>query len=185
MVEEGRDPQDGSLQLFQVEIEVIPVLNGQQVVVVLLQDTRIKGCQIGLPAYIRVVQICGGKVTAEHKIGLVNFWSTLAACQDATVAHHGTHVEMSVENRRGVWEQRFEVVADGEDILVAGVVKVHQLAQAHAVLYEGEVVGNVNVVEYIFPGKETLLKATIIDVPLYLWVYVSLLVVYFFYHSWG
>ena len=60
---------------------------------------------------------------------------------------------MFVVDGRSVWEQRFEVVADGEDVLVAGVVEVHQLADAHAVLCEGEIVGNVNVAEDIFPEK--------------------------------
>lgn len=37
---------------------------------------------------------------------------------------------------------------------MAGVVKVHQLADTHTVLCEGEVVGNVNVVENIFPEQK-------------------------------
>lgn len=153
MQEEGRDPQDGSLQLLQVEEEIIPVLNGQQVVVIPLQDAWVKGGEVGLLAYILGVDLCGGKVASEHKVGLVDLWAAVAASQDATVAYYGTYAVMLVVDRRNVWEQGFEVVADGEDILVAGVVKVHQLANTHTVLCKGEVVGNVNVVEDVFPGK--------------------------------
>lgn len=41
---------------------------------------------------------------------------------------------------------------------MAGVVKVHQLAHAHTVLREGEVVGNVDVVEDFFPEKQKKLQ---------------------------
>lgn len=153
MKEEGRDPKDGSLQLLQVEEEIIPVLNGQQVVVIPLQDAGVKGGQVGLLAYVLGVDLCGCKVASEHKVGLVNFWAAVAASQDAAVAHHRAYAVVLVADGRRVWKQGFEVVADGEDILVAGVVKVHQLADTHTVLCEGEVVGNVNVVENIFPEK--------------------------------
>lgn len=85
---------------------------------------------------------------------------------------------MLVVDRRGVWEQGFEVVADGEDIFVAGVVKVHQLANTHTVLCEGEVGGNVDVAEDIFPEKRKTLVThsySIRDGPLYLWWCVVLL----------
>lgn len=136
MEEEGGDPQDGSLQLLQVEEEIIPVLNGQQVIVVPLQDAGVKGGQVGLPAHVLGVDLRGGEVAAEDEVGLVDFWAAVAARQDAAVAHHGAYAVVFVVDRRGVWEQGFEVVADGEHILVAGVVKVHQLADAHAVLCE-------------------------------------------------
>lgn len=61
---------------------------------------------------------------------------------------------MPVEDGRGVWEQGLEVVADGEDILMAGVVEVHQLTHTNAVLSEGEVVGNVDEAEDVFPEKQ-------------------------------
>ncbi len=153
MKKEGRDPQDGSLQLLQVEEEVIPVLNGQQVIVIPLQDAGVKGGQVGLLAHVLGVHLCGSKVAAKDKVCLVDFLAAVAACQDAAVAHHRTYAVVLVVDRRSVWEQRFEVVADGEDVLVAGVVKVHQLADTHTVLCEREVVGNVNVAEDIFPGK--------------------------------
>lgn len=153
MKEEGRDPQDSSLQLLQVEEEIIPVLNGQQVVVIPLQDAGVKGGQVGLLAYVLGVDICGGEVASEHKVRLVNFWAAVAACQDAAVAHHRAYAIMLVVDGRSVGEQGFEVVADGEDILVAGIVKVHQLADTHTALCEGEVLGNVNVAEDIFPEK--------------------------------
>lgn len=153
MEEEGRDPQDGSLQLLQVEEEIIPVLNCQQVVVIPLQDTGVKGGHVGLPAHILRVDLSWCKVAAEDKVGLINFRATVAACKDAAVAYHGAHIVMPVENRRGVWEQRLKVVADGEDIFVAGVVKVHQLAHAHTILGKGEVVGDVNVAEDLLSGR--------------------------------
>lgn len=153
MQEEGRDPQDGSLQLLQVEEEIIPVLNGQQVVVIPLQDAWVKGGEVGLPAYILGVDLCGSKVASEHKVGLVDLRAAVAAGQDATVAYYRAYAVMLVVDGRNVWEQGLEVVADGEDILVAGVVKVHQLANTHTVLCKGEVVGDVNVVEDVFPAK--------------------------------
>lgn len=79
MKEEGRDPQDGSLQLLQVEEEIVPVLNGQQVIVVPLQDAGVKGGQVGLPAHVLGVDLRGGEVTAEDKVGLVDFWAAVAA----------------------------------------------------------------------------------------------------------
>ena len=88
MKEKGRDPQDGSLQLLQVQEEIIPVLDGQQVVVVPLQDAGVEGGQVRLPAYILGVHLRGGEVATEDKVGLVDFWATVTACQDATVAHH-------------------------------------------------------------------------------------------------
>lgn len=78
----------------------------------------------------------------------------MAPCQDATVANDGADTVMLVANGRSVREQRLEVVADGKNVLVAGVVEVHQLADTHAVLCEGEVAGNVNIVEDVFPVKK-------------------------------
>lgn len=152
--EEGRDPQDGALQLLQAEEEVVPVLNGQQVVVVALQDAGVERGQVGLLAHVFVVDLRGGEVAAEHKVGLVDLRAALAARQDAAVAHHRADAVLLVAYGRDVWEQRLEVVADGEDVLVAGVIEVHELADAHAALGEGEVAGNVDVAEDIFPeGK--------------------------------
>lgn len=159
MEEEGRDPEDGSLQLLQVEEEIISVLNRQQVIVVPLQDAGVEGGQVGLLAHVLGVNLCGGEVAAEHKVGLVDFWAAVAACQDAAVAHHSTHAVMPLEDGRDLWQQGLEVVADGEDVLVAGVVEVHQLTNAHTVLCEGEVVGNVDEAEDVFPGRrEQLLQ---------------------------
>lgn len=62
---------------------------------------------------------------------------------------------MLVVDRRGVREEGFEVVADGENVLVAGVVKVHELAHTHSVLCEGEVVGNVDESQDILPAEKT------------------------------
>lgn len=133
-------------------------MNGQQVIVIPLQDAGVKGGQVGLLAYILGVDVGGGKVAAEDKIGLVNFRATVAAGKNATISHHGTHAVVLIEDGRGVGKQGFEVVTDGENILVAGVVKVHQLANTHAVLRKGKVVGNVDVVEDIFPEKKKDVK---------------------------
>lgn len=151
--EEGGDPQDGALQLLQVEEEVVSVLDGQQVVVVPLQDAGVEGGQVGLPAHVLGVDLGGGEVAAEHEVGLVDLGATVASRQDAAVAHHRADAVVLVVDGRHVRQQGLEVVADGEHVLVAGVVKVHQLADAHAVLGEGEVVGNVDVVEDVFPDK--------------------------------
>lgn len=77
--EEGRNPKDGALQLLQVEEEVVPVLYGQQVVVVSLQDAGIKGGQVGLPPHVFGVDLRGGEVAAEDKVGLVDFGAAVAA----------------------------------------------------------------------------------------------------------
>lgn len=86
--EEGRDPQDRSLQLLQAEEEVVPVLNGQQVVVVALQDAGVEGGHVGLLPHVFGVDLRRGEVAAEHKVGLVDLGAALAARQDAAVAHH-------------------------------------------------------------------------------------------------
>lgn len=88
MEEEGRDPQDGSSQLLQVQEEIIPVLNGQQVVVVPLQNARVKGGHVGLPPHIFGVNLSGGKVAPEDKVSLIDVSAAVATCQDAAVAHH-------------------------------------------------------------------------------------------------
>lgn len=88
MEEEGGDPQDGSSQLLQVEEEIIPVLNGQQVVVVPLQNAGVKGGHVGLPPHIFGVNLSGGKVAPEDKVSLINVGATVATCEDTTVAHH-------------------------------------------------------------------------------------------------
>lgn len=155
--EEGRDPEDGAFQLLQVEEEVVPVLDGQQVVVVPLQDAGVERGHVGLPAHVLGVDVRGGEVAAEDEVGLIDLGAAVAAGQDAAVSHHGAHTVVLVEDGRDFREERLEVVTDGEDVFVAGVVKVHQLANTHAVLREREVVGNVDVAEDIFPEKENSL----------------------------
>lgn len=154
MEEEGWDPQDGSLQLLQVEEEIVPVLNGQQVVVVPLQDAGVKGGQVGLLSHVLGVDLRRGEVATEDEVCLVDFWAAVAAREDAAVAHHRAHTVVLVDDGGSVRKQGLEVVADGENVFVAGVVEVHQLANVHTVLCEGEVVGNVDVVEDIFPEKD-------------------------------
>ncbi|PWA15772.1 hypothetical protein CCH79_00009001 [Gambusia affinis] len=88
--EEGGDPEDGSLQLLQVQEEVIPVLNGQQVVVVPLQDAGVKRGQIGLLAYVFEVDLSGSKIAAKDKVGLVDLGAAVAPSQDAAVSHNCT-----------------------------------------------------------------------------------------------
>lgn len=126
-------------------------MNGQQVIVVPLQDAGVEGGQVGLLAHVLGVNVRGGKVATEDKISLVDFWAAVAAGEDAAVSHHGAHAVVLIVDGRGVGKQGHEVVADRENILVAGVVEVHQLAKTHAVLCEGKVVGNVEVVEDVFP----------------------------------
>lgn len=102
--EEGGDPEDGSLQLLQVQEEVIPVLNGQQVVVVPLQDAGVKRGQIGLLAYIFEVDLSGSKIAAEDKVGLVDLGAAVAPSQDAAVSHHGTRTVVLVADGGSVRE---------------------------------------------------------------------------------
>lgn len=94
--EKCRDPQNGPLQLLQVEKEVVAVLDGQQIVVVPLQDAGVKSGEVGLPAHILVVGVGRGEVAAEDKVGAVDLWPTVTSCQDPTVTHHGTHVVVLV-----------------------------------------------------------------------------------------
>lgn len=96
--EEGRDPQDGSLQLLQAEEEVVPVLNGQKVVVVALQDAGVKSGHVGLLSHVFRVNLRRGEVAAEHKVGLVDLGAALAARQDAAVADHRAYAVLLVVN---------------------------------------------------------------------------------------
>ena len=154
MEEEGRDPEDGPVQLLQTEEEVVAVLDGQQVVVVLLQDAGVEGGQVGVSAHVLAEHLGRSKVAAENKVEFVNFGPTATAGQDATVAHDSTGVVALVEDGREFRQQRAEVLPDGEDILVAGVIVVHQLPDTHAAFGEGEVVRDIYVLSNLFAGRK-------------------------------
>lgn len=161
--EEGRDPEDSPVQLLQAEEEVVAVLDGQQVVVVFLQDAGVEGGQVGASANVLAEHLGRSKVATEDKVKLVDVRAAAAARQDATVAHDSTGVVALVENGRDLGQQRAEVLPDGEDVLVAGVVVVHELAHAHAAFSQSEVVRNVNVLSDLFAAGKGQNKMTSIS----------------------
>lgn len=101
---ESRDPEDGSLQLLQVQEEIIPVLDGQQVVVVSLKDAGVKCSQVGLFSHIFGVDICRSEVAAEDKVCLIDFRTAVASSQDAAVSHHSTCTVVFVKDGRCLGE---------------------------------------------------------------------------------
>ncbi len=123
--EESRNPEDGSIQLLQAQVEVVPVLDGQQVVVVFLQDAGVEGGQVGPAAHVATEDFGRCEVAAEDEVVAVDLRAAAAAGEDAAVTHHGAAVEALVEDGRRVRQQRLEVLADGEDVFVTGVVVVH------------------------------------------------------------
>lgn len=129
--EKCRDPQDGAVQFLQTEEEVVPVLHGQQVVVVLLQDAGVEGGHVGPSPNVLFKDLRRCKVAAEDKVKLLDLRATARAGEDATVAHHGTDVVVFANDGRGLGEERAEVLTDGVDVLVAGVVIVHELSDPH------------------------------------------------------
>lgn len=90
--EKCRDPQDGVVQFFQTEEEVVPVLNGQQVVVVLLQDAGVEGGHVGPSANVLFEDLRRRKVATEDKVKLLDLRAAARAGEYATVAHHSTDV---------------------------------------------------------------------------------------------
>lgn len=123
--EKGWDPQDRAVQLLQTQEEIVPVLDGQQVVVVFLQNTGVEGGEVGPAAHVSTEDFGGREVAAENKVILVDFGATAAPGEDPTVSHHSACVVALVEDRRRVRKQRLEVLSDGEHVFVAGVVVVH------------------------------------------------------------
>lgn len=151
--EEGRDPEDGPVQLLEAEEEVVAVLDGQQVVVVFLQDAGVEGGQVGASAHVLAEHLGRSKVATEDKVILVDVGAAAAARQDAAVAHDSTGVVALIEDGRDLRQQRAEVLPDGEDVLVAGVIVVHELAHAHTTFSQGEVVRNINVLSDLFAAR--------------------------------
>ena len=152
--EEGGDPEDGAVQPLQAQEEVVAVLHGEQVVVVLLQDAGVERGHVGVPAHVLLENLGGCEVAAEHVVELLDLRAALGAREDAAVAHHSAHVVMLVEDGRGLGQQRVEVLPDGEHVLVAGVVVVHELAHAHPAANQGEVVGDVDVAGDVLPARQ-------------------------------
>lgn len=123
--EKGGDPQDRAVQLLQTQEEIVSVLDGQQVVVVFLQNTGVEGGEVGPAAHVSTEDLGGREVAAEDKVILVDFRAAAAAGQDPAVAHYGAGVVALVEDGRRVRKQRPEVLTNGEDVFVTGVVVVH------------------------------------------------------------
>lgn len=153
MKEKCRDPQDGVVQLLQTEEEVVPVLHGQQVVVVLLQDAGVEGGHVGPSPDILPENLGGRKVAAEHKVKLLDLRAAARAGEDAAVAHHGADVVVLAHDGRGLREERAEVLADGVDVLVAGVVVVHELPDADRCSCQCEVTWNVNIMRNVLSAR--------------------------------
>lgn len=152
--EKRRDPQDGVVQLLQTQEEVVPVLHGQQVVVVLLQDAWVEGGHVGPTPNVLFEDLRRRKVAAEDKVKLLDLRAAARAGEDAAVAHHGTDIVVLAHDGRGLREERAEVLADGEDVLVAGVVVVHQLSDPHRPSRQCEVARNVDVLRNFFSAEQ-------------------------------
>lgn len=155
MEEKGRDPQDGSVQLLQAQEEVVPVLDGEQVVIVLLQNAGIEGREVCAATHVPAEDLGGSEVAPEDEVVGIDGGSAPTACQDAAVSHHGARVVALVKDGRRVRQEGAEVLADGEDVFVTGVVVVHQLTHANAALGQGKVTWHVDVLGDLFTAKHT------------------------------
>lgn len=155
MEEKGRYPQDGSVQLLQAQEEVVSVLDGEEVVIVLLQNAGIKGCEVCAAAHVPAEDLSWRKVAAEDEVVGVDGGAAPAACQDSTVSHHGARVVALVKDGRRVRQEGAEVLADGEDVFMTGVVVVHQLTDTNAALGQGKVAWHVDVLGNLFTAKHT------------------------------
>lgn len=156
MEEKGWNPQDGSVQLLQAQEEVVSVLDGEQVVIVLLQNAGIERREVCAAAYVFAEDLGGREVAAEDEVVGVNGGTAPAARQDAAVSHHGARVVALVKDGRRVRQEGTEVLADGEDVFMTGVVVVHQLTHTNAALGQGEVTWHVDVLGNLFTAKHTL-----------------------------
>lgn len=152
--EKRRDPKNGSIQFLQAQEEVVPVLNSQQIIVVLLQDAGVKCRHVGSATNVLLKNLCGSKVASEDKVILLNLGPAERAGENATVADHSTNVVVPVEDRRDLWQERAEVLSDGVHVLVTGVVKVHQLPDFDCVSSQSEVVGHVDVMRDLCPARQ-------------------------------
>lgn len=104
--EKGGNPEDGPVQLLQAQEEVVPVLDGEKVVVVLLQDAGVEGGQVGPPPHILTEDLGWCEVTAEDEVVFVDSGTTPAARQDPAVSHNGAGVVSLIEDGGGVRKQR-------------------------------------------------------------------------------
>lgn len=154
MEEEGRDPENGSVELLQAEKKVIAILNGHQVVVILLQNAGVEGGKVGFPADVLLERLGRGKIATENKIGFIDFLPTLTAHQDPAVSDNGANVVVFVLNGRDVGKQRPEVIANGENVFMAGVIVVHQLSDPNHALGQRKVLDHVNVLQNLLPENE-------------------------------
>lgn len=96
--EKGWNPQDGSVQLLQAQEEVVPVLNGEQVVIVLLQNAWVKSREVCAAAHVLAEDLGRCEVAAEDKVIGIDGAATPAARQDAAVSHHGARVKALVKD---------------------------------------------------------------------------------------
>lgn len=156
MEEKRWDPQDGSVQLLQAQEKVVPVLHSQQIVVVFLQDAGVKGRHVGPTPNVLLKNLRWREVASEDKVVFFYLGPAARAGEDAAVPDDGADVVAHVEDGRNVRQQRPEVLADGVDILVAGIVKVHQLADFDGVPGQREVTGDVDVLRNLHPAKQRL-----------------------------
>lgn len=143
--EKGRNPQDGGVQPLQAQKEVVPVLHGQQVVVVLFQDAGVEGRHVGPSSHVLLKQLGRRKVATEDEVKAVDLLAAARARQDAAVANHGADVVVFLADGRHLRKERAEVLPDGEDVLVAGVVVVHQLPDSDRISGQREIPGDVDV----------------------------------------
>lgn len=155
MKEKSWNPQNGSIQLLQTQEEIVSVLDGKQVVIVLLQNARIKGREVRVSAHVLAEDLGWCEVAAEDEVVGVDGTAAPAACQDAAVSHDGARVVALVEDRRRVRQEGAEVLTNGEDVFMTGVVVVHQLTDTNAALGQGEVMWHVDVLGNLFTAKKT------------------------------
>lgn len=66
--EKGRNPKDGTVQLLQAQEEVVPVLDGEQVVIVLLQNAGVEGREVCASAHVPAEDLGRCEVAAEDKV---------------------------------------------------------------------------------------------------------------------
>lgn len=99
------NPKNGSIQFLQAQEEVVPILNSQQIIVVLLQDAGVKCCHVGSATNILLKNLCGSEIAAEDKVIFFNLGPAEGAGENATVADHSTDIVVLVEDRRDLRQQ--------------------------------------------------------------------------------
>lgn len=147
-------PQDGSIQLLQTQKEVVPVLYRQQIVVVFFQDTGVEGCHVGASSNVLLEDLSWGKVAPEDKVKPIDLLTAAWAGQDAAVADHSTDIVVLLEDGWRLGKERAEILPDGEDVLVTGVVVMHQLPDSHWISGQREITGDVNVLRDLLSARQ-------------------------------